>query len=143
MGNVRTGVWEENIPVNQDIQITSGKINFCNNICMSFQNYVNFSGALLEYLKSSTAFRETGMLTMGAPGDTFTKGTIRCLQRHGIPHQVMDYQGVKQAYPMIEFPRNYTFVVDKSGGILRADKALISYQVRTVTGRTGGRGVNL
>lgn len=103
----------------------------------------SFKLAILEYLKSSTAFRETGMLTMGAPGDTFTMGTIRCLQRHGIPHQVMDYQGVKQAYPMIEFPRDYTFVVDKSGGILRADKALISYQVRTVTGRTGGRGVNL
>lgn len=73
---------------------------------------------------------------MGA-ADKFTMGTIRCLQRHGIPHQVMDYQRVKQAYPMIEFPRDYTFVVDKSGGILRADKALLSYQVRTVTCRTG------
>lgn len=82
----------------------------------------------LERESGRKIFRETGMLTMGAPGDTFTMGTIRCLQRHGIPHQVMDYQGVKQAYPMIEFPRNYTFVVDKSGGILRADKALISYQ---------------
>ncbi|XP_065937101.1 peroxisomal sarcosine oxidase [Magallana gigas] len=82
----------------------------------------------LERESGRKIFRETGMLTMGAPGDTFTMGTIRCLQRHGIPHQVMDYQGVKQAYPMIEFPRDYTFVVDKSGGILRADKALISYQ---------------
>lgn len=69
------------------------------------------------------------MLTMGS-SDKFTMGTIRCLQRHGIAHEVFDYRGIKQAYPMIEYPKDYTFVVDKTGGILRADKALLAYHVR-------------
>lgn len=80
----------------------------------------------LERESGTKIFRETGMLTMGS-SDKFTMGTIRCLQRHGIAHEVFDYRGIKQAYPMIEYPKDYTFVVDKTGGILRADKALLAY----------------
>ena len=86
------------------------------------------NGVYLPYTYH-TLLRETGMLTMGS-SDKFTMGTIRCLQRHGIAHEVFDYRGIKQAYPMIEYPKDYTFVVDKSGGILRADKALLAYHVR-------------
>ncbi|XP_048738574.2 peroxisomal sarcosine oxidase-like [Ostrea edulis] len=81
----------------------------------------------LEQESGRKIFQETGMLTMGSADDKFTMGTIRCLQCHGIPHQTMDYNQMKRAYPMIEFPRDFTFVIDKSGGILRADKALMSY----------------
>lgn len=68
------------------------------------------------------------MLAVGS-GDAFTRGTVPCLHRHGIPHRVLDYHQIKQLYPMIEYPRDYTFVLDDSAGILMADKALLSYQV--------------
>lgn len=70
------------------------------------------------------------MLALGS-GDAFTRGTVPCLQRHGIPHRVLDYRQLKQLYPMIEYPRHFTFVVDDSAGILMADKAMLSYQVYT------------
>lgn len=68
------------------------------------------------------------MLAVGS-GDAFTRGTVPCLHRHGFPHRVLDYHQMKQLYPMIEYPRDYTFVLDDSAGILMADKALLSYQV--------------
>eukprot|EP00105_Crassostrea_gigas_P038872 XP_019923020.1 PREDICTED: peroxisomal sarcosine oxidase isoform X1 [Crassostrea gigas] len=81
----------------------------------------------LERESGRKIFRKTGMLAVGS-GDAFTRGTVPCLHRHGIPHRVLDYQQMKQLYPMIEYPRDYTFVLDDSAGILMADKALLSYQ---------------
>lgn len=82
-----------------------------------------------KYIKTVfIVYRKTGMLAVGS-GDAFTRGTVPCLHRHGIPHRVLDHHQMKQLYPMIEYPRDYTFVLDDSAGILMADKALLSYQV--------------
>lgn len=86
---------------------------------------------LWETLEKETGvslYKQTGLLTMGPEGDPFLDGTVNCLTKHKIPFEKFDSKRAKEKYPMISYPDNYTFVLDYSGGILRADKALKAFQ---------------
>lgn len=69
------------------------------------------------------------MLSVGEPGNDFIDGTIKAMRKHNIPMDVFGSDEAKMKYPMISYPTDFTYVLDHSGGILRADKALKAFQV--------------
>lgn len=69
------------------------------------------------------------MLTMGTPDNSFVSGTIEALKKHNMPMDIFSTKEAMQRYPMVSYPDGYTFVLDPSGGILYADKALNAFQV--------------
>lgn len=82
----------------------------------------------LERESSTQLFRQTGMLTMNKEGNEFVDGTIKSLKNHNMTMDIMNSTEAKSRFPMISFPDDFTFVLDHSGGILRADKALKAFQ---------------
>ncbi|KAK3092006.1 hypothetical protein FSP39_024399 [Pinctada imbricata] len=81
----------------------------------------------LEKESGLTIYKQTGMLAMGLPDHSFMSGTRRCLKKHNIPYEEIDAKEMHRKYPMVSFPENFKFIIDFSGGILRADKALQAY----------------
>lgn len=67
---------------------------------------------------------------MNKEGNEFVDGTIKSLKNHNMTMDIMNSTEAKSRFPMISFPDDFTFVLDHSGGILRADKALKAFQVR-------------
>ena len=66
---------------------------------------------------------------MGSTDNIFVNGTIQSLRKHNMAMDILDSAQAKARYPMVSFPDNFRFVLDHSGGILRADKALKAFQV--------------
>ncbi|XP_063415732.1 peroxisomal sarcosine oxidase-like [Mytilus trossulus] len=83
---------------------------------------------VLERESKTTVFRQTGMLTMGSTDNIFVNGTIQSLRKHNMAMDILDSTQAKARYPMVSFPDDFRFVLDHSGGILRADKALKAFQ---------------
>ncbi|XP_052256446.1 peroxisomal sarcosine oxidase-like isoform X2 [Dreissena polymorpha] len=81
-------------------------------------------------------FINCGTLVFGRPDDPFTSCTEECLQRFGVPFDKMDSVEQRRRYPSMAFPDDFNFILDKSGGVLRADKMLQAFQAQFV--RFGG-----
>ena len=73
--------------------------------------------------------RKCGCLVIG-PRDKALENSKSALIRHGVQHEVFGIEEMRKRYPGLEFPSNYEFVLDKSGGILMADKVLNAFQVQ-------------
>lgn len=61
--------------------------------------------------------------------DNHVTETTKCLERFGIPHDYFDVKEQRKRYPNLSFSNDFEFVLDKSGGLLRADKMLRAFQV--------------
>lgn len=68
-------------------------------------------------------------MVFGPKGDPFVSGAEECLSRHGVAHDKFGVDEQRRRYPKFWLPSNYEVVLDKSGGILRADKMLKAFQV--------------
>lgn len=75
-------------------------------------------------------FRKCGWLCLGPKDDPFLSGTQSSLKKYGSPYEKFDEQEQRRRYPNMSFPRNFEFVLDKNGGILRADRMLHAFQVK-------------
>ena len=73
--------------------------------------------------------RMWGCLVIGPRGKAL-ENSKSALIRHGVQHEVFGVEEMRKRYPGLEFPFNYEFVLDKSGGILMADKVLNAFQVQ-------------
>ncbi|WAR04003.1 SOX-like protein [Mya arenaria] len=76
-------------------------------------------------------FIKCGTLVFGRYDDPFTVGTEDCLRRFNVPFEKFGSAEQRRRYPGMEFPKDFTFVLDKTGGVLRADKMLQAFQVGT------------
>ncbi|XP_052800944.1 peroxisomal sarcosine oxidase-like isoform X2 [Mya arenaria] len=81
-------------------------------------------------------FIKCGTLVFGRYDDPFTVGTEDCLRRFNVPFEKFGSAEQRRRYPGMEFPKDFTFVLDKTGGVLRADKMLQAFQKQFV--RYGG-----
>lgn len=73
-------------------------------------------------------FVNCGCMVFGPKGHPFVSGTEECLKRHGVPHDKFGVEEQRRRYPKLWLPSNYEVVLDKSGGMLRADKMLQAFQ---------------
>ncbi|XP_062588159.1 peroxisomal sarcosine oxidase-like isoform X1 [Saccostrea cucullata] len=90
----------------------------------------------LERESGTSLFLNCGCLAVGTPDNPFIKGTISSLARHRVNHDVLSYKNLQNRYPMLSLPPDHVGVLDYSGGVLMADKALQAFQKMYV--RYGG-----
>ncbi|KAL4223769.1 hypothetical protein ACF0H5_017235 [Mactra antiquata] len=73
-------------------------------------------------------FANCGVLSVSGKGRNFVKETIRCLERFNVPHEKFNVARQRVMYPQLSFEDEHEFVLDHSGGVLRADKMLGAFQ---------------
>lgn len=79
--------------------------------------------------KLISCFRNVGLLSVEeAPGDK-SKEVIESLIAAGETFEVLSNEQLKDRYPGLNFSSNYSGVLERSAGILRADKCLRVLQV--------------
>ena len=77
-------------------------------------------------------FRNCGCMIVGPKGkDPFLEDTRAALLRHNVSHETFGVGMAKRIYPGLSYPSNYEFLLDKSGGLLMADKMLQAFQVNS------------
>ena len=69
------------------------------------------------------------MLTVGEGSSPSIAGSVRCMDKYQMPYELVSQENHQIKYPMLKFPKHYTYMVDTSAGVLHADKALLAYQV--------------
>lgn len=71
------------------------------------------------------------MVQVGDNVDKTLKLTEEALKKSGTPYDKLTPVQLEKRYPMVKYPHVFTGLVDHNAGILRADRALIAYWVRT------------
>ena len=66
---------------------------------------------------------------MIGPRGKAVENSKSALIRHGVQHEVFGAEEMRRMHPGVEYPSDYEFVLDKTGGILMADKVLKAFQV--------------
>jgi len=79
-----------------------------------------------------TSYRNCGTLVFGRPDDPFTCETEKCLRRFHVPFEKLDSGEQRRRYPGMQFPDDFVYILDKTGGVLRADKMLQAFQVSNI-----------
>lgn len=83
----------------------------------------------LEVECGEQLFVNCGCLVISPKSENYVTYTKKCLESYGIPHDHFNVQEQRKRYPELSFSDNFEFVLDKSGGLLRADKMLKAFQV--------------
>ncbi|XP_004593982.2 peroxisomal sarcosine oxidase [Ochotona princeps] len=84
--------------------------------------------AQLEQEVGTQLHRRTGLLLLGMAGNPELKATEATLSSHGLDHQYLSSEELKQHFPNIRVTKGEVGLLDKSGGVLYADKALRALQ---------------
>lgn len=80
---------------------------------------------------AKTNFRQVGLLSIGQRGEHFLDETVDCLRRHGIPFDKLDDAEFRTRYPVFSYSSDIGgAVIDKSAGLLLAERALHAVQVK-------------
>ncbi|KAK3091293.1 hypothetical protein FSP39_018701 [Pinctada imbricata] len=82
----------------------------------------------LENNSGVTLFKQAGMLTVGKSQNPSIEGSVRYMKKYEMPYEVLAKEDNRKRYPMLNFPPNFTFMIDKDAGVLHADKALLAFQ---------------
>ena len=86
--------------------------------------------AQLEREAGTQLHRQTELLLLGTKENPGLKTIQATLSRQGIDHEYLSSVDLKQRFPNIRFTRGEVGLLDKTGGVLYADKALRALQVR-------------
>ncbi|XP_055965277.1 peroxisomal sarcosine oxidase-like [Sorex fumeus] len=84
--------------------------------------------AQLEHETGTQLHRQTGFLLLGMKENPELKTIKATLARHGVEHQWLQPEELKQRFPNMRPASGETGLLDESGGILYADKALRALQ---------------
>ncbi|XP_057571826.1 peroxisomal sarcosine oxidase isoform X2 [Hippopotamus amphibius kiboko] len=84
--------------------------------------------AQLEHEAGTQLYRKTGLLLLGMKENPELKIIQATLSRHRVEHQCLPSEKLKQRFPNIRLARGEVGLLDKSGGILYANKALRALQ---------------
>ncbi|XP_059938327.1 peroxisomal sarcosine oxidase [Mesoplodon densirostris] len=84
--------------------------------------------AQLEHEAGTQLYRQTGLLLLGMKENAELKIIQATLSRQGVEHQCLPPEELKQRFPNIRLARGEVGLLDKSGGVLYADKALRALQ---------------
>ncbi|XP_060597744.1 peroxisomal sarcosine oxidase-like [Ruditapes philippinarum] len=83
---------------------------------------------VLESECGEQLFINCGCLAFGPKDHPFVSGAVEALSRHGAPHDVFNVEEQRRRYPYLALPSDFKVVLDKTGGLLRADKILQAFQ---------------
>ncbi|KAH3693177.1 hypothetical protein DPMN_192579 [Dreissena polymorpha] len=81
-------------------------------------------------------FINCGTLVFGRPDNAYTLSTEKSLRRFRVSFEKLDSAEQRRRYPGMAFPDDFNYILDKTGGVLRADKMLQAFQAQFV--RFGG-----
>ncbi|XP_014936925.2 peroxisomal sarcosine oxidase isoform X1 [Acinonyx jubatus] len=84
--------------------------------------------AQLEHEAGTQLHRQTGLLLLGMKENSELKTIQATLSRQGVEHQCLSAEELKQRFPNVLLASGEVGVLDKSGGVLYADKALRALQ---------------
>ncbi|XP_013358875.1 PREDICTED: peroxisomal sarcosine oxidase isoform X2 [Chinchilla lanigera] len=84
--------------------------------------------AQLEREAGTPLHRKTGLLLLGKKENPELKTMQAILSRRGIEHRNLSSEDLKQRFPNLRFARGEVGLLDKTGGVLYADKALRAIQ---------------
>nr|AAC39948.1 sarcosine oxidase [Mus musculus] len=84
--------------------------------------------AQLEREAGTQLHRQTELLLLGTKENPGLKTIQATLSRQGIDHEYLSSVDLKQRFPNIRFTRGEVGLLDKTGGVLYADKALRALQ---------------
>ncbi|KAJ8305957.1 hypothetical protein KUTeg_016502, partial [Tegillarca granosa] len=82
----------------------------------------------LERESGTKIVRQSGLLLFGVDGNARVDESEACLRQHGMPCERLNHTQVKERYPMISYTEGHSFLLDPSGGVLYAEKALKAFQ---------------
>lgn len=81
----------------------------------------------LETETGTSLFTQCGMLAMGTDGSNYIKEIRDALDKYHVPYEALSKEQLKTKYS-ISLPPDASGVLDPSGGILRADRAVRALQ---------------
>ncbi|XP_004747007.1 peroxisomal sarcosine oxidase isoform X1 [Mustela nigripes] len=84
--------------------------------------------AQLEREAGTQLHRQTGLLLLGMKENSELKTIQATLSRQGVEHQCLSAEELKQCFPNVRLARGEVGLLDKSGGVLYADRALRALQ---------------
>ncbi|DAA18962.1 TPA: peroxisomal sarcosine oxidase [Bos taurus] len=84
--------------------------------------------AQLEHEAGTQLYRQTGLLLLGMKENPELKIIQATLSRQGVEHQCLSSEELKQRFPNIRLARGEVGLLEVSGGVLYADKALRALQ---------------
>ncbi|XP_067570567.1 peroxisomal sarcosine oxidase isoform X3 [Pseudorca crassidens] len=84
--------------------------------------------AQLEHEAGTQLYRQTGLLLLGMKENAELKIIQATLSRQGVEHRCLPSEELKQRFPNIRLARGEVGLLEKSGGVLYADKALRALQ---------------
>ncbi|XP_043335508.1 peroxisomal sarcosine oxidase isoform X1 [Cervus canadensis] len=84
--------------------------------------------AQLEHEAGTQLYRQTGLLLLGMKENPELKIIQATLSRQGVEHQCLSSEELKQRFPNIRLARGEVGLLEASGGVLYADKALRALQ---------------
>uniref|UniRef100_A0A8C7BGX1 Peroxisomal sarcosine oxidase n=1 Tax=Neovison vison TaxID=452646 RepID=A0A8C7BGX1_NEOVI len=84
--------------------------------------------AQLEREAGTQFHRQTGLLLLGMKENSELKTIQATLSRQGVEHQCLSAEELKQCFPNVRLARGEVGLLDKSGGVLYADRVLRALQ---------------
>ena len=78
---------------------------------------------------SISNYRQTGMLNIGPANCDRLHMYRKSLQDSKAPHEWLSYRQLRMRYPQFQLPPNFVGLLDSSGGVLKAERALQALQV--------------
>lgn len=84
--------------------------------------------AQLEHEAGTRLHRQTGLLLLGMKENSELQKIQATLSRQGVEHQCLSAEELRQRFPNVRLARGEVGILDKSGGVLYADKALRALQ---------------
>lgn len=84
--------------------------------------------AQLEHEAETQLHRQTGLLMLGMKENSELKTIQATLSRHRVEHQYFSAEELKQRFPNVQLARGEVGLLEKSGGVLYADRALRALQ---------------
>jgi sarcosine oxidase len=94
--------------------------------------------AELEELTGAVLYRQTGGLMTGMPDSQLVRGTLASVQLHGLPHEVLDGDGIRRRFPATQPAEGMIGVYEPNAGVLMLDACM-----RTLIGQAQAYGAEL
>jgi sarcosine oxidase len=86
----------------------------------------------LEQATGRTLLHTTGIAEIGLPNSALIKGTLACVQMHGLRHEALAAPELMRRFPVFRVPPDYVAVLQPDGGILQAE-ACVAAQLALAT----------
>src|SRR5260370_20398376 len=82
----------------------------------------------LEARSGQSLLTITGIVEIGAPESCLVAGTLRSSRLHGLPHEILDAQGMRNRFRAFRLRDDFVGVFQRAGGFVRAEPAVAALQ---------------